>query len=162
MPCEENRRDEASSSNREANRALWKGIWKMSTPGKIKHFLWKACSNALPVKTNLVKRKSQWKMSVRSVPRKSRQLPTPYRNVRCCRRCGVQNLDWWTETKQGMVHSVKVQHLKARRRTSYKHQIRRSKHGLYDRKGLCTYDRATSHFCYFNYLLSVHTCYNQL
>lgn len=53
MLCEENRRDEASSSNREASRALW----KMSAPGKIKHFLWKACSNALPVKTNLVKRK---------------------------------------------------------------------------------------------------------
>ena len=129
IPCEENRRDEASSSNREANRALWKGIWKMSTPGKIKHFLWKACSNALPVKTNLVKRKSWWKMSIRSVPRKLKQLPTPYGNVRCCRRCGVQNLDGWTETKQGMVHSVKVQHPKARRRTSYKHQIRRSKHG---------------------------------
>ena len=57
MLCEESRREEAASSNREASKALWRGIWKMSTPGKVKHFVWKACSNALPVKLNLVKRK---------------------------------------------------------------------------------------------------------
>ncbi|XP_050255142.1 uncharacterized protein LOC126701039 [Quercus robur] len=57
MLCEESRREEAASSNREASKALWRGIWKTSTPGKVKHFLWKACSNALPVKLNLVKRK---------------------------------------------------------------------------------------------------------
>ena len=58
--------------------------------------------------------------------------------------------------------SIKVQHPKTRRRTSYKHQIRRTKHRLYDKKGFCTYNRATSRFYSFIYLLSVHTCHNHL
>ena len=29
----------------------------MNVSGKIKHFLWKACTNSLPTKENLVKRK---------------------------------------------------------------------------------------------------------
>ena len=32
-------------------------IWKIKVLGKIKHFLWKACSNSLSTKENLMKRK---------------------------------------------------------------------------------------------------------
>ena len=32
------------------------GIWKLKVPGKIKHFLWKVCSDCLPTKVNLMKR----------------------------------------------------------------------------------------------------------
>ena len=38
-------------------KCLWKSIWKMKVPGKIKHFLWRACTNSLPTKENLMKRK---------------------------------------------------------------------------------------------------------
>lgn len=31
--------------------------WKSHMPGKIKHFMWKACSNALPMRENLMKRR---------------------------------------------------------------------------------------------------------
>ena len=30
--------------------------WKLNVPGKIKHFLWKSCTNSLPSKENLMKR----------------------------------------------------------------------------------------------------------
>lgn len=53
--CEEARREEASGSN--SATGFWSSIWKLQVPGKVKHFLWKACSNNLPTKQNLVKRK---------------------------------------------------------------------------------------------------------
>lgn len=56
--CEDARSDADTVSNSEALHSFWKGIWKMHVPGKIKHFEWRsACSNALPTKMNLVKRK---------------------------------------------------------------------------------------------------------
>ena len=35
---------------------FWKGIWKLKTPGKIKHFLWKSYTNSVPTRENLLKR----------------------------------------------------------------------------------------------------------
>ncbi|XP_075670405.1 uncharacterized protein LOC142640206 [Castanea sativa] len=37
-------------------KSLWKGVWKLKVPGKIKHFLWKSCTNSLPTKENLAKK----------------------------------------------------------------------------------------------------------
>ena len=39
-----------------AQKKIWKQIWKLKTPGKIKHFLWKSCTNSLPIGENLVRR----------------------------------------------------------------------------------------------------------
>lgn len=36
---------------------FWKHIWHIKVPNKIKVFLWRACSNALPTKMGLHKRK---------------------------------------------------------------------------------------------------------
>ena len=36
---------------------LWKFIWSMSIPSKVRNFLWRAAKNAIPVKTSLVQRK---------------------------------------------------------------------------------------------------------
>ena len=55
--CEESRSDATSGSNRSAILGLWNGMWKLKVPGKIKHFMWKACSKSLPTKANLMKRK---------------------------------------------------------------------------------------------------------
>ncbi|KAL0003686.1 hypothetical protein SO802_011247 [Lithocarpus litseifolius] len=55
--CKEENLVEASVSNSAATRNLWSGIWKLKCPGKIKHFLWRACTNCLPTKANLLKRK---------------------------------------------------------------------------------------------------------
>ena len=54
--CEDQQIDGPDPHVTEAQRKLWKGVWKLNVPGKIKHFLWKACSNALPTKANLMKR----------------------------------------------------------------------------------------------------------
>uniref|UniRef100_A0A7N2QYP5 Reverse transcriptase zinc-binding domain-containing protein n=1 Tax=Quercus lobata TaxID=97700 RepID=A0A7N2QYP5_QUELO len=48
--CEEARREDASGSSREGMAELWSRIWKLKVPGKILHFLWKACTDCLPTK----------------------------------------------------------------------------------------------------------------
>uniref|UniRef100_A0A7N2LB36 Reverse transcriptase zinc-binding domain-containing protein n=1 Tax=Quercus lobata TaxID=97700 RepID=A0A7N2LB36_QUELO len=55
--CDEARSREASSSNSGLVSGLWTNIWKVGVPGKVKHFLWRACTNSLPTKHNLVKRR---------------------------------------------------------------------------------------------------------
>ena len=47
---------ELSSRNTEADTKLWKGIWSLRIPNKVKKLLWRACRNALPTKANLVRR----------------------------------------------------------------------------------------------------------
>lgn len=39
------------------DKRLWKEIWQMQAPSKIKNFLWKAYCNALPTKQALIRRK---------------------------------------------------------------------------------------------------------
>ena len=55
--CEDSRKEEALVSSSAAATGLWSGIWKLKVPGKIKHFLWRACTNSLPTKVNLMKKK---------------------------------------------------------------------------------------------------------
>ena len=38
-------------------KSSWKGLWNLRTPNRIKTLLWRAISNALPTRANLVKRK---------------------------------------------------------------------------------------------------------
>nr|XP_029146216.1 uncharacterized protein LOC114924798 [Arachis hypogaea] len=44
-------------STSEDKREIWKEVWRMEVPQKIKMFLWKACHDILPVGSNLYKRK---------------------------------------------------------------------------------------------------------
>ena len=41
--CEEARSGEASGSNSGLIAGFWSSIWKLNVPGKVKHFMWKAC-----------------------------------------------------------------------------------------------------------------------
>ena len=36
---------------------IWRGIWSMNVPNKVKHFTWKVCRNILAIKENLWRRK---------------------------------------------------------------------------------------------------------
>ena len=46
----------ASSSNPEAQKKFWKGIWQLWVPNKMKHFVWRIYNNALPTMENLYQR----------------------------------------------------------------------------------------------------------
>jgi hypothetical protein len=43
-------RETESSSNMQATKALWQGIWNISGARVVKMFLWQACNNILPTK----------------------------------------------------------------------------------------------------------------
>ena len=47
---------QAGSSNPEASKPLWNGIWKLKVPNKVKHFMWWASNESLPTKFNLCAR----------------------------------------------------------------------------------------------------------
>ena len=44
-----------SSRNTKVDTQLWKGIWSLRVPNKVKNLLWRACRNAMPTKANLVR-----------------------------------------------------------------------------------------------------------
>ena len=46
-----------SGSTDEGVKRFWKKIWQLKVPNKVRVFLWRACSNALPTKVGLYKRK---------------------------------------------------------------------------------------------------------
>ena len=43
-----------------ADGRLWKSVWSINTPPKVRTFLWRACSNILPTRDNLCKNKCNW------------------------------------------------------------------------------------------------------
>lgn len=45
-----------SSQNR-SNEKIWKHIWTLNVPPKVRNFIWRACSNILPTRENLHRRK---------------------------------------------------------------------------------------------------------
>ena len=45
------------NENLNPSNEVWKVVWGLSMPNKLKSFLWRACRDALPTKVNLKKRK---------------------------------------------------------------------------------------------------------
>ena len=46
----------AGSSNLENQKKFWRCLWQLRVPNKIKHFVWRACNEALPTMANLHRR----------------------------------------------------------------------------------------------------------
>ena len=55
--CEDEDKGIPSSSENPRQNVFWSCIWKLRVSNKIKTFLWRVCSEALPIKENLEKRK---------------------------------------------------------------------------------------------------------
>ena len=47
------RPDMGSSSDNSKMKAIWKMVWQMECPNKIKYFMWRACRNILPTRNRL-------------------------------------------------------------------------------------------------------------
>ena len=41
------------SSSKDGQSKVWKRIWKIKTPNRIRHFIWRAARDSLPTKQNL-------------------------------------------------------------------------------------------------------------
>jgi ribonuclease HI len=52
----ENQVDTPSCSDEGRWKSFWTQVWSVRVPPKVRHFLWRACSNALPTMANLCKR----------------------------------------------------------------------------------------------------------
>ena len=50
---------EPDSSNLDSTNQGWKGVWKIRALNKIRHFIWRAVKDSLPMKENLQKRQIQ-------------------------------------------------------------------------------------------------------
>ena len=50
---------QAEHSRAGLDRPIWKKIWKLNIPPKVRNFLWRACSNILPTRENLHRRRVQ-------------------------------------------------------------------------------------------------------
>ena len=51
------RAENESTSGPSGRQQLWRSIWSVDVPNKIKNFSWRACQNILPTKANLFHRK---------------------------------------------------------------------------------------------------------
>ena len=47
---------ELEDAQRMDDKHLWRTLWSMQVPNKIKNLVWRACRNSLPTKENLVRR----------------------------------------------------------------------------------------------------------
>ncbi|XP_030925754.1 uncharacterized protein LOC115952688 [Quercus lobata] len=54
---EEDLKEEASTSDVSKTRSIWKGVWNLRVPNRVKSLLWRAGSDTLPSKSNLLRRK---------------------------------------------------------------------------------------------------------
>ena len=57
MLVEEERLIKPSCSNSLRTSKLWSAIWSLEILPKVKHFIWKICSNTIPILSNLLRRK---------------------------------------------------------------------------------------------------------
>ena len=55
--CEAKTIGAPSGSTDEGVKSFWKNIWRLKVPNKVRVFHWWACSNALPTKVGLHKRR---------------------------------------------------------------------------------------------------------
>ena len=76
-------------SNPAASNGIWKQIWSLNVPNKIKHFLWRACGEALPTKKNLCKRKVICNASCESCGKEEEDT------IHALWECQVLKEIWW-------------------------------------------------------------------
>lgn len=69
---------------------VWKALWKMKVPNKIKIFRWRACHGILPTRCNLAKRNIIAKLVARYACKVQRLRCTCYGTAQLPRMCGLE------------------------------------------------------------------------
>lgn len=105
-------------SHGESRIPLWKRIWQLKIPPKIRIFTWKACVNALPTMLNLKKRGGKHRRNVPFVW-KGRRINPPLCDVvkevwnqwkDCPFVIGAENLDF-ADTALRLLHAETIRDL---------------------------------------------------
>jgi len=78
----------------DSQKGFWKSIWKLKVPGKIKHFLWKACTNSLPTKESLLKRKILEEAGYSRCSSASKSIVHALWSCSCIRVVGDSDFEW--------------------------------------------------------------------
>ncbi|XP_060972137.1 uncharacterized protein LOC133038104 [Cannabis sativa] len=77
-----------NGESQQSNSVIWKGIWKLYVPPKVKDLVWRAASDCLPTKTRLRSRHVQVD---NGCPRCANHAETPYH---CLVDCPFANSCW--------------------------------------------------------------------
>ena len=85
----------------ESQLGFWKSIWKMKVPGKIKHFIWKACTNSLPTKDNLLKQKTLHESVCPHCAGESKSIVHALWSCACIRIVWDSEFDWMDRSSVG-------------------------------------------------------------
>ena len=99
MLSEECSNDEDDHAARGISNSVWKGIWKMSIPGKLNTFYGE------PVQLLCARNQTWWneeslrRTHANSVQRNMKPSHTPCGKVSCCIRCGIRNLIGWIDPR---------------------------------------------------------------
>ena len=81
--CEEASAETASSSDVVATKNFWARIWKLKVPHKVRIFLWRACSTALPTKGKSEEKENPGNHGIQLVHRSPRIRATCHLGMPC-------------------------------------------------------------------------------
>ena len=78
----------AEHSDARMDGKVWKEIWALNVPPKVRNFIWRACSNILPTMENLQNRRVKVDLRCDIVVNSLKQTLTCYGNVLWHETCG--------------------------------------------------------------------------
>lgn len=103
--CETPDVDLVNSEEAMAQRKFWKSIWNLRVPGKIKHFLWKCCTNSLSTRENLFKKTILIDSLCHLCSRESESVLHAIWGCEKVQQVWIVDFGWWIGLQQHQVPS---------------------------------------------------------